>query len=48
MDIADTAIDAADGEGKLADGIGKAAKAAKGALAPFDELNILQQNLGSG
>lgn len=48
MDIADTAIDAADGEGKLADGIGKAAKAAKKALAPFDELNILQQNLGSG
>ena len=26
----------------------KAAKAAKGAIAPFDELNILQQNLASG
>ncbi len=45
--IADTAFDAAEGENKLADGIGKAAKAAKKALAPFDELNILQDSLGA-
>ncbi|GMG96859.1 phage tail tape measure protein [Tepidimicrobium xylanilyticum] len=48
MDIEDSALGAAEGEEKLADGIGKAAKAAKGALAPFDELNILQQNLATG
>ena len=48
MDIEDSALGAADGQEKLADGIRKAAKAAKGALAPFDELNILQQNLASG
>ncbi len=47
-DVADTAGDAADGQNDLAKGIGKAAKAAKGALAPFDELNILQTNLGGG
>ena len=46
--IANTAMDAADGEEELADGIGKAAAAAKKALAPFDELNVLQSNLGSG
>lgn len=49
--IADTASDAAEGEEDLADGIGKAASAAKKALAPFDELNVLQSNLsgiGSG
>jgi len=48
MDIEDSALGAADGQEKLADGIGKAAKAAKKALAPFDELNILQQNLATG
>jgi hypothetical protein len=48
MDIEDSALGAADGQEKIADGIGKAAKAAKGAIAPFDELNILQQNLASG
>ncbi|GFN35382.1 hypothetical protein [Tepidimicrobium xylanilyticum] len=48
MDIEDSALGAADGQEKLADGIGKAAKAARKALAPFDELNILQQNLASG
>lgn len=47
-DLTDAAIDAGKGQNKLADGIGKAAKAAKKALAPFDELNILQQNLASG
>lgn len=46
--IADSADDAADGEFDIADGIDKATKAAKKALAPFDELNILQNNLGSG
>lgn len=43
-----TAGDAADSENDLAKGIDKAAKAARGALMPFDELNILQQNLGTG
>lgn len=47
-DIGDSAFDAAEGEEELADGIGKAAKAAQKALAPFDELNILQQNMGAG
>lgn len=37
--------DAAKGQKDLGKGIKDAAKAAKGALAPFDELNILQQNL---
>lgn len=46
--IADSAFDAAEGEDKIADGIGKATKAAKKALAPFDELNILQNGLGGG
>jgi hypothetical protein len=36
--------DAAKGQKDLGKGIKDAAKAAKGALAPFDELNILQQN----
>ena len=43
-----TAGDAADSENDLAKGIDKAAKAAKGALMPFDELNILQDSLSSG
>lgn len=46
--IGDSAEFAASSEEDLAKGIDKAAKAAKGALAPFDELNILQNNLGSG
>jgi hypothetical protein len=37
--------DAAKGQKDLGKGIKDTAKAAKGALAPFDELNILQQNL---
>jgi hypothetical protein len=37
--------DAAKGQKDLGKGIKDAAKAAKGALAPFDELNILQQSL---
>lgn len=47
-DMGDFADDAAKNQKKLGKGIKDAAKAAKGALAPFDELNILQQNLGSG
>jgi len=41
-------MDAADGEEELADGIRKAAAAAKKAIAPFDELNILQTDFGGG
>lgn len=51
FDIGDSADDAAKSEKDLGKGIDKAAKAAKKALAPFDELNILQSNLsnsGSG
>ncbi|HHV42725.1 MAG TPA: hypothetical protein GXX72_07800 [Clostridiaceae bacterium] len=47
-DLEDTSLDATEGQEDLADGIGKASKAAQKALAPFDELNILQQNMGSG
>lgn len=48
-DLGITAGDAAKKQKDLGKGIKDAAKAAKGALAPFDELNILQQNLaGSG
>lgn len=47
-DLGDFADDAAKNQKKLGKGIKDAAKAAKGALAPFDELNILQQNLGKG
>jgi len=46
--IASSAGDAADNEEDLADGIDKAGKAAKKALAPFDELNILQNNMNDG
>lgn len=46
--IADTASDATDSEIDLSKGIDKASKAAKKALAPFDELNILQNNLKNG
>lgn len=47
-DLGDFADDAAKNQKKLGKGIKDAAKAAKGALAPFDELNILQQNLAGG
>lgn len=46
QEIEGSGLDAADGQEELADGIGKASNAAKKALAPFDELNILQQNMG--
>jgi len=48
MDIGDSASDATDSEFDLADGIEKAGKAAKKALAPFDELNTIQNNLKDG
>jgi len=48
IEISDTAGDAADSEIDLSDGVDKAGKAAKKALAPFDELNLLQSSLASG
>ncbi len=48
-DIADSNKDAAAGQNDFADATNEAAKAAKGALAPFDELNVLQsENSGGG
>lgn len=41
--VADSTRDAADATGELADATSDAQKAAKGALAAFDELNVLQQ-----
>jgi hypothetical protein len=46
--ITDTADEAADSEVDLSKGIDKASKAAKRALAPFDELNVLQGGLANG
>jgi hypothetical protein len=46
--ISSSADDATDSEIDLSKGIDKGAKSAKKALAPFDELNILQNSLGSG
>jgi hypothetical protein len=49
--IADNTAAAASGAGALADNTKEAGKAAKGALAAFDQLNVLQQetpNSGSG
>ena len=46
--IASGAQDAAAGEEALADSTKAAGKAAKGALASFDQLNVLQQNTGGG
>ena len=40
--------DAADSRGDYADATKKAAKAAKGALAPFDDLSVLQKDTSSG
>lgn len=40
--------DAADSMGDYADATKKAAKAAKGALAPFDDLSVLQKDTSSG
>lgn len=46
--FADDMSAAAGGADDLAEGIEAAGKAAKGALAPFDRLNVLSQNEGSG
>lgn len=47
-DVAGGYADAADSMGDYADATKKAAKAAKGALAPFDDLNVLQKDTSSG
>lgn len=44
--LGDASEKAGKGQEKLAKGIDKAKKAAKGALASFDELNVLQQDTG--
>ncbi|MBG0770316.1 MAG: hypothetical protein H0S82_01330 [Anaerolineaceae bacterium] len=48
QDAADSANAAAEAQDNLAGATEDAGKAAKGALAPFDELNVLQQDTGSG
>lgn len=47
-DIASGANAAADAQGNLAEQTKKAGKAAKGALAPFDELNVLASETDTG
>lgn len=47
-DLTDSSLDAAEGQENLADGINSASAAAKGALASFDDLDVLQRNLGGG
>ncbi len=47
-DIADDMDTAASSAGGLADSVEEAGKAAKGALAPFDKLTVLNQDLGAG
>lgn len=47
-DVAGGYADAADSMGDYADATKKAAKAAKGALAPFDDLNVLRKDTSSG
>lgn len=44
-DLGESSEDAGKGQGNLGSGIDKAAKAARKALAPFDELNILQKDM---
>lgn len=44
--VADTSEAAADAQGELADNTKAAGKAAKGALAAFDQLNVIQQDMG--
>ncbi|AMJ40384.1 hypothetical protein [Anaerotignum propionicum] len=46
--LAETSLDAAEGQEGLADGIKSASAAAKNALANFDDLDVLQNNLGGG
>ena len=47
IEVAKSTNLAADSEFEFADGIDAATKAAKNALAPFDELNVLQTDIGS-
>jgi hypothetical protein len=47
-DLADGTNAVADAQGNLAAETGKAGKAAKGALAAFDEINVLQMDSGGG
>ena len=47
-DVAGGYADAADSMGDYVDATKKAAKAAKGALAPFDDLNVLRKDTSSG
>jgi hypothetical protein len=47
-DVAGGYADAADSMGDYTDATKKAEKAAKGALAPFDDLNVLQKDTSSG
>ena len=47
-DLGTSAGNAADSENDLASGIGAAAKAAQNALAKFDQLDVLQKNMGTG
>jgi hypothetical protein len=46
--VADATNNAADAQENLAGATGKAGKAAKGSLAAFDDLNVLQQDTGGG
>lgn len=46
--MGDATQGAADAQGNLADNTEEAGKAAKGALASFDDLNVLAQDTGSG
>lgn len=43
----ETALDASDAQDELGDSVEEAAKKAKGALAAFDQLNVLQQDTGA-
>lgn len=47
VEVAKATTLAADSEYEFADGIDAAAKAAKKALAPFDDLNVLQTDMGN-
>lgn len=47
-EVADSSQAASDAQGDLAKNTAKAGKAAKGALAAFDQLNVLQQDTDSG
>jgi hypothetical protein len=47
LEVANSTSIATDAEFEFADGINEATKAAKKALAPFDELNVLQNDIGS-